>query len=454
MTKEFSSFRDPSGYIYQENGKIYRYVSPLYKENYDHLINSGLYTELVKKNQLINATEISPKDGAYKLLEVKKIDFISYPYEWSFSQYKDAALLTLKIQKRALLHDMTLKDATAYNIQFQNGKPIFIDTLSFEKLDEKAPWTAYKQFCQHFLAPLALMSYKDLSLSSLMKQYIDGIPLDLASKLLPFNVPLGIWLNIHLTSFFQNKYNNSAKPLNHWQNMNKTKHIALVEGLYNLISNLKNPTKHTEWENYYDFTNYTKTAFAHKETLIGQYIKSLNSTKLIADFGANNGHFTRLALKAAPNAQALAFDIDPKAVEKNYLAIKNNNQTNLLPLVLDLLNPSPAIGWDNHERENIKTRINADVIMALALIHHLSISSNIPFDYVASFLTELAPNLIIEFVPKEDSQVQKLLASRADIFANYNETEFEKAFSKYYTITKKDKIKESTRTLYLLKRKD
>lgn len=454
MTKDFSSFRDPSGYIYQENNKIYRYVAPYYKENYDLLLSSGLYAELIENKQLINTTEITPKDGAYKLLEVKKIDFISYPYEWSFSQYKDAALLTLKIQKRALLHDMTLKDATAYNIQFQNGKPIFIDTLSFEKLDEKAPWTAYKQFCQHFLAPLSLMSYKDIRLSSLMKQYIDGIPLDLASKLLPFNVPLGIWLNIRLTSFFQNKYNNSGLKKSHWQNMTKTKHIALIESLYNLISGFKNPNPHTEWKNYYDFTNYTKTAFKHKETLITEYINTLNDVKMIGDVGANNGHFTRLALNTARGANAIAFDIDIEAVEKNYIEIKKNNQTNLLPLVLDLLNPSPAIGWANHERKDIKMRSNFDVLMALALIHHLSISSNIPFDYVASFFALLAPNLIIEFVPKDDSQVQKLLASRADIFPWYNEDEFEKVFRKYYTIIKKDKIKESTRTLYLLKRKD
>lgn len=453
MTKEFSSFRDPSGYIYQEKGKIYRYVAPCYKENYDLLIKSGLFAELTKKNQLISATEVTPKNGAYKLLEVQKIDFISYPYEWSFSQYKEAALLTLKIQKRALLHDMTLKDASAYNIQFFKGKPIFIDTLSFEKLDEKAPWTAYKQFCQHFLAPLSLMSYKDIRLSSLMKQYIDGIPLDLASKLLPFNVPLGIWLNIHLTAFFQNKYNNSAIKKAHWQNMNKTKHIALIEGLYNLISNLKNPNPHTEWENYYDFTNYTKAAFKHKEVLIGDYIKSIKNIKLIADFGANNGHFTRIALENASKADAIAFDIDPQAVEKNYLALKKNKQTNLLPLVLDLLNPSPAIGWANQEREDIKSRAHFDVILALALIHHLSVSANIPFDYVASYFASLAPYLIIEFVPKEDSQIQKLLASRADIFPWYNKDEFEKAFTHHYDIIKKDNIKESTRTLYLLKRK-
>jgi len=371
----------------------------------------------------------------------------------SFNQYKDAALLTLKVQKSALMHNMTLKDASAYNVQFDEGKPVLIDTLSFEKLDEKAPWVAYKQFCQHFLAPLSLMSYKDVRLSSLMKQYIDGIPLDLASKLLPFKVPLGLWLNIRLNAYFQKKYETSQTPKNRFQNMSKTKHIALIEGLYHLIENLKNPTRETEWENYYDVTNYTKTAFKHKETLVTEYMKSLKDVSLIADLGANNGHFTNIALKATPNAKAVAFDIDVNAVEKNYMEVKKNQKTNLLPLVLDLLNPSPGIGWDNREREDLKARADFDVIMALALIHHLALSSNIPFDYLASFFSSLAPHLIIEFVPKADSQVQKLLASRTDIFDNYNEAEFEKAFGQYYTLIKKDKIKDTLRILYLFKRK-
>jgi len=453
MNKIFSSFRDPCGYIYEENGKIYRYVAPSYKQDYDKLINSGLYAELIKNNRLIKTKEITPKNGAYKLLEVEKIDFISYPYEWSFNAYKDAALLTLKVQKSALMHNMTLKDASAYNVQFHNGNPVFIDTLSFENLDEKAPWAAYKQFCQHFLAPLSLMSLKDVRLSCLMKQYIDGIPLDLASELLPFNIPFGLWLNIRLNAYFQKKYETSQTPKNRFQNMSKTKHLALIEGLTQLIKNLKSPTRETTWENYYDLTNYNKTAFKNKENLLTQYIKSLKNVKLIADFGANNGYFTNIALKATPNAKAVAFDIDVNAVEKNYMEVKKNQKTNLLPLVLDVLNPSPGIGWDNREREDLKARADFDVIMALALIHHLSISANIPFDYLASYFANFAPYLIIEFVPKDDSQVQKLLASRADIFPWYCEDEFEKAFKKYYTIVQKDKIKGSLRSLYLLKRK-
>lgn len=454
MIKEFSSFRDPDGFVYRQNDEIYRCVAPSYKENYDLLINSGLYDELVKKKHLVAANEVAPvAEGAYKLLQVQKIDFISYPYEWCFSQYQDAALLTLKIEKQAILHNMSLKDASAYNIQFSDGKPIFIDTLSFEKLDEKSPWIAYKQFCQHFLAPLCLMSYKDVRLSSLMKQYIDGIPLDLAAKLLPVLIRPGIWMNINLHAYFQNKYSDTKANPAQWQTMTKTKQIALIEGLYDLIAGLKKPVSHTEWENYYEDTNYTQTAFNAKISIIEEYMGSLKNVKKIADFGANNGYFTRIALKDIKDAKAVAFDVDPQAVEKNYNFVKQNNETNLLPLVVDLLNPSSGIGWANGERDSISNRINADVVLALALIHHLCITSNIPFDYIASYFSALAPNLIIEFVPKEDTQVQKLLNSRKDIYSWYNKNNFEESFGHYYTIEKRRDIPESKRVLYLLKRK-
>ncbi|MEI7526409.1 MAG: hypothetical protein WCJ95_18825, partial [Mariniphaga sp.] len=184
-----SSFRDPSGFLFYEEGKLLRQVNGCYKEDYDLLMGSGLYTRLVEKNLLIPHQELTGHQGlngsTYKVIEPEKVGFISYPYEWSFSQLKDAAFATLEIQKIALQYGMTLKDATAYNVQFHKGRPVFIDTLSFEIYQEGKPWQAYKQFCQHFLAPLALMGYTDIRLNQLLKLYIDGIPLDLTSRLLP-----------------------------------------------------------------------------------------------------------------------------------------------------------------------------------------------------------------------------------------------------------------------------
>ena len=184
------SFRDPSGFLFHLNGLIYRQINIEYKKNYIHLMKSGLYEALMDTKLLIPHEEVNigslASDNAYKIIKPEQVLFISYPYEWCFSQLKDAALTTLKIQKKSLNFGMSLKDCSAYNIQFRKGKPILIDTLSFEEYREGKPWIAYRQFCQHFLAPLALMSYKDIRLNQLLRIYIDGIPLDLAIHLLPF----------------------------------------------------------------------------------------------------------------------------------------------------------------------------------------------------------------------------------------------------------------------------
>ncbi len=197
-----SSFRDPCGFLFYEGSRLLRQVNACCQKDYDHLMSSGLYNALVEKRLLIPHKEIAGHNGltasAYKVIEPEKVGVITYAYEWCFSQLKDAAVATLEIQKTALQHGMTLKDASAYNIQFHQGRPVFIDTLSFEIYQEGKPWEAYKQFCQHFLAPLALMSYTDIRLNQLLKLYLDGVPLDLASRLLPFKTRLSFSTLMHL----------------------------------------------------------------------------------------------------------------------------------------------------------------------------------------------------------------------------------------------------------------
>lgn len=450
MNREFSSFRDPAGFVYEKDGVVLRQINESYRGNYECLMESGLYSLLTAKEWLIQHQEISNSSGCYKTILPERINFISYPYEWSFQQYKDAALLTLKIQKMSLENGMSLKDASAYNIQFRKGKPIFIDTLSFEKVEPNKPWKAYKQFCQHFLAPLALMSCCDLGLSCLMKNYIDGIPLELASKILPKFKSLGILIHIHLNALFQKKYNHSEKNVGKISNMSLKKHIALTEDLFHVVSSLKNPYPQTEWADYYSFTNYDG-ALDDKRKIVDTLLSQIPSPKSVWDLGANNGFFSRVA--SDKGLQTIAFDIDPMAVEKNYIAIKKNNEQNIIPFICDLLNPSPAIGWNNQERKSLLERGRPDVVFALALIHHLCISNNIPLDYLASFFAKLTPYLIIEFVPKDDSQVQVLLASREDIFLNYTMECFEKVFSELFEIMEKKNIPNTKRTLYLMKNK-
>ena len=449
-----ASFRDPSGFLFQQDGVIYRQVNLVYKDDYDHLTSSGLYRALVDGNLLIPHEEVSIEppipELAYKIIKPEPISFISYPYEWCFSQLRDAALTTLKVQRKALEFGMSLRDSSAYNIQFKNGRLIFIDTLSFGKYREGQPWVAYRQFCQHFLAPLALMSYKDIRLSQLLHIYIDGLPLDLASHLLPWRTHLKFSLLSHVHLHARSQEHFADKPINVRQyRVSRYAFLGILNSLESAIRKLKWRPKGTEWADYYQDTNYSPQAFEHKKTIVDGLLDRVRPTT-VWDLGANVGIFSRLA--SDRGIPTISFDVDPAAVEKNYLDCVARGDKSILPLVIDLTNPSPAIGWENKERMSLKERGPADAVLALALVHHLAISNNVPLSRIAGFFSDICHWLIIEFVPKADSQVQRLLATREDIFPDYTRQAFEQEFSRYFTIADSADIRESQRTLYLMRR--
>ena len=460
-----ASFRDPSGFLFRRDGVLYRQVNRAYAQEYTRLMDSGLYARLVKSGQLIAHTESDPSKGsgqifepadkelAFKVLRPEPIPFISYPYEWSFGQLKDAALLTLSIQKRALKLGMSLKDASAYNIQFYNGRPTLIDTLSFESYQAGEPWVAYRQFCQHFLAPLALMAYRDVRLNQLLRVYIDGVPLDLASRLLPartrFN--LGLASHIHLHASAQKRFADvTVSDARGKRKMSKEALLALVESLQATVKKLEWKPIGTEWADYYEANNYTDKAFEHKKVLVGDWL-SRTEAKTVWDLGGNTGVFSRVAVDAGANV--VSSDIDPAAVEVNYRLVREKKEEKLLPLVLDLTNPSPAIGWNNTERDSFLQRGPVDATLALAIVHHLAIANNVPLPRVAEFFAACGEWLIVEFVPKNDSQVQKLLRSRLDIFTDYTQAGFEKAFGELFSVKEASAVRDSERWLYLMKRK-
>jgi ribosomal protein L11 methylase PrmA len=454
-----SSFRDPSGFLFREENRIKRQVNQVYKDNYDLLMSSGLYDALLEKQWLIPHKETGEEGQGdfYKILEPEHIRYISYPYEWSFSQLKDAALLTMDIQIEAMKHGMYLKDASAYNVQFHHGRPIFIDTLSFEKYQEGAPWVAYRQFCQHFLGPLALIAYRDYRLLRLSQSFIDGVPLDLVSSLLPRRT----WLNysllahIHLHAKAQHKYKDSARDESSSvrATIGRTQLEGLLVSIRNAVNSLDWKYAITEWGDYYQDTNYVDESMQNKERLVSRFLADHkpHDAPTAADFGANTGRFSRLAVEQG--YFVLAHDIDEVAVDKNYREAVENSEHAILPLVQDLTNPSSSIGWANKERMSFGERHDVDVGMALAIIHHIAISNNVPLVSVAEFFSDLCTFLIIEFVPKSDSQVRRLLATREDVFPDYNEAGFEQAFSRYFTTLSAEKLEGSERTLYLLKRK-
>lgn len=455
MKRDPSSFRDPSGFIFWDKGQVYRQVNDSFRDDYELLKSSGLYTELVEANLLVEYRETRqvPSKGGYKIIKPTAIPIVSYPYEWSFGMLKDAALTTLAIQKKAVEHGMTLKDASTYNIQFVGASPVMVDTLSFEQYKEGEPWVAYKQFCQHFLAPLALTSYVSVELQKLLRLYLDGVPLPLASKLLPKKSWLSpaLLMHIHMHAKSQDAY--AGKTVRHKRRVSKLAHLGLIDSLEQTVQKLtwQYQGDETEWGDYYTFTNYSKRAFSSKGKIVKKYVAQVKP-KSVWDLGANSGEFSSIA--AQSGAYTVAADIDPIAVEKCYLQLKSGkNRTAMLPLVIDLTNPSPSLGWAEQERMSLSGRGGTGMVMALALIHHLAISNNLPFAQIAEYFARLGKYLVIEFVPKEDSKVQILLSSREDIFPGYTQTGFEEEFGKYYTIMDKTKVTGSKRTMYLMKAK-
>ncbi len=452
-----SSFRDPAGFIFTYGGHLYRQINQTGKADFDQFINSGLYDVLIQRKLLIPHTIVQKTDqfGAsaerYTVIQPEEVPFISYPYEWSFAQLKDAALMTLRIQSIALEHGMILKDASAYNVQFIGKEPVFIDTLSFTAYTPGMPWDGYRQFCEQFVAPLALARYTSYDSLRLLQTHIEGLPLKLACSLLPLRAKLNRSLLSHL-------YLHSASQRRFEHSGNQTRQVkprsmstfaldGLLASLNRTVRTLKPPKSQTEWGDYYSFTNYSEAGFKEKQTAVKDLLGRIQpQPKLVWDLGANNGEFSQLA--AERGAYTVAFDIDPIAVGRNYLH-RDAHKTCILPLIQDFTNPSPALGFLSRERDSLFQRGPADVVMALALIHHLAIGRNLPLARIAEFLAATGKHVIIEFVPKDDSKVQILLASRKDIFPQYDIEHFEAAMATYFTLTHKQSIKHTKRTLYL-----
>ncbi|HEX6105629.1 MAG TPA: class I SAM-dependent methyltransferase [Gemmatimonadales bacterium] len=449
-----SSFRDPGGFVYTRDGVLYRQVNRVFQDRFEAFLGSGLYDELARQRLLVShrpvSLELAASPEAVAVLEPERVPFVSYPYEWSVGQLRDAALLTLELQERALVRGFTLRDASAYNVQFLGGRPVLIDSLSFEPREEGAPWAAYGQFCQHFLVPLALMCHVDIRLGTLQRTYLDGVPLELGSRLLGAAGWLrpGLLFHVRAQAKLQRRYaDRDIGRAARARSVGAPALLQLVRGLRGAVEGLAWNPVGTEWADYAHETNYTPSAAGAKRNLVIEMLQGLGA-RTVWDLGANTGDYSRAARTLVPGV--VAFDLDPAAVERNYRRVRAEGETGILPLLMDLTNPSPAQGWAHRERLSLEERGPADVVLALALIHHLAIGHNLPLNRIADFLARLGRRLVIEFVAKSDSQVGRLLRNRPDIFPDYTVDGFESAFRRRFAIDRREPIPGSERTLYLM----
>lgn len=444
------SFRDPDGFVFRRQGVVLRQVNPSFAPHLDALRSSGI----LETGLTLPVEWLGPEAGgdseAIETLRPEPLDFVSHPYEWSFGMLKDAALLTLRLAGEALERGLVLKDASAFNIAFQRGRAVHIDTLSFETVIEGAPWIAYGQFCRHFLAPLALMAKTDPGLLRMLRIDLDGIPLPLASRLLPWKTRLQPGLAMHLHAHGRATGAPAKEAPVRRGKMSKTAHLALLDSLTRTVEGLDWLPEGTTWASYTGENNYEDESYRAKGQIVAEMLE-IGGGAVCWDLGANTGDFSRIA--AERGLRTIAWDLDPAAVERNYRRVKQEGGTRILPLLQDFSNPSPDLGWALSERSGLLARADADVILALALVHHLRIGGLVPLERVAALFADLAPMAIVEWVPKEDSQVRRLLASREDVFTDYDERGFEAAFSTRFEILRRAPISGTVRALYHLRRR-
>ena len=446
-----ASFRDPSGFIYEKDGTIYRFISTNYQQDYELFHQSGLAEELLKKKLLLPFIELTENHTGrtdwYKTLQPQQLSFLSYAWEWSFEQLKDAALTTLTICRLALQKGMILKDATPTNIQLVDGKCKLIDTLSFETYKEGDSWVAYRQFSECFLNPLLIAVHTAMEVHRLMLSYPDGVPAAVTSKLLPFKTKLNasVYLHVHLQAKMAGK---QAEQKQTTRKITKKNIEQIIESLRSCIESLSLPQQKTTWNNYYSETILSNQYLYAKKTLISSLLQELKYDSVL-DLGANEGEFSLLCRQ---DAKVISTDFDSSCINSLYKRMKEDKRANISPLVIDVTYPSPSMGWMNEERKAFFTRTHVDVCMALALIHHLAIARNISFEQLSTFFASVCNTLIIEFVPKEDPKVKELLTWREDIFEEYTIEKFEKVFSKKFNLIKKEALGHSQRNLFVYRK--
>jgi len=460
--QEAGSFRDPAGNVIISNNRVFRTINEIARVDYETIRNKGILSKAIQQGYLISFEEldksdwpIDTTDPAY-IVEHPRIPYISYPYEWSFSQLKAAALHHLDFQLALLEDDVVLSDATAYNIQFIGSKPIFIDLLSLRPYREGEFWAGHRQFCEQFLNPLLLRTFNGICHNAWFRGTLEGISTTDLARLVPpskkfsWNVLSHVILQAKLERGVVNNPDKLIKIAKSRSQLSKTAYYGLLSQMRKWISKLTPVDKgKTVWRDYAKTHTYTSKEAALKREFVKQFIVATKS-KTLVDMGCNTGDYSVAALESGAE-YVIGFDFDQQTIDLAFSRAVDQKLP-FLPLFLDAANPSPNQGWRQAEREGFSGRTRADALVALAFEHHLALAKNIPIQQVIQWLVNIAPHGIIEFVPKSDSTVQKMLSLREDIFRDYNPETFELHLKALSKIVKKQIVSESGRCLFWYER--
>lgn len=459
--RDAASFRDPSGHVHHHDGRILRTVTSRAVPGYERVRDTGLLRKWIDAGWVVETREVPvadlPLDGAPPryLLEHARIPFISYPYEWSFAALKAAALLHLDLQLDALAHDVQLSDASAYNVQFDGSRPVFIDVLSFRPYAEGDYWLGHRQFSEQFLNPLLLRALAGVPHNAWFRGSLEGITATELQALLPATrrISWNVFSHVTLPARLAARRGSAAKaeaPQPPRRPLPRAAYAGILAQLRGWIARLE-PRGHrkTTWSDYETTHTYADDEHTAKREAVKRFVAEMRPT-MLWDLGCNTGEYSQLALENGAHT-VIGFEADHGALERA-CARATGKSFRCLPLYLDGANPSPDQGWRQQERRGLQARGPADALLALAFIHHLAIGRNVPLDEIAAWLTTLAPKGMIEFVQKDDPTVQLMLASREDIFVGYTEEAFGLALRRHARIVSTTTVSSAGRRLFIYDR--
>lgn len=465
------SFRDRANRVYDDGSVILRGVDATVSCIWNLVEKEEFFRDLTAEGKIVatkSACDLKPAgvQGAGEwsaFLMHDRIPFLSYPYEWSFGMLKDAALLHLDLLERAIPAGWTLKDATAYNIQWIGARPVFIDIPSLEPYRKGDPWVGYRQFCMMFLYPLMFRAYKGIDYLPFLRGNLEGIDPQTANHILSgaARFKKGVLGHVYLHAKMEQRHTaldlDEAKALKEGSGSQVTRRqvarhseamvLGTIQGLRRTVEKLSIPETRTTWGSYDMDHSYAENSFEAKRDFVAASVQA-KLRKLTWDLGCNTGTFSRIA--ASNSEYVLALDGDRKAIERLYQSLKASGPKNILPLVMDLGNVSPDQGWRGRERKALVRRGRPDLILCLALIHHIVISANIPVQEFIGWLREFDADVVLEWVGPDDEMTQILLRNRVNQYGELSLERFEKVIGESFNVIQSKVLKGGVRKIYYL----
>jgi hypothetical protein len=462
LHQDSGSFRDPLSRVFVGNGEVVRAFTAVGAKDIEKVWKKPSIQNALASGELIESNLVSPasvglNDPWVTAMTHPLIPFISYPYEWTFSMLKDAAQLQLKLTRETLADGIGLKDATPYNVQFIGSRPQFIDAGSFEKRRKGDPWYGYRQFCEMYLYPLMMQGYLGVGFQQFLRGSVNGISPDTMRKLLPASIRRprkGRLTHVVLHAAAQNRFadsDNNMKSDAAKAGMNAQVLDATLRKLQGIVKKISLGDKKSTWSEYSERGHYIESSLDEKQKFVRDAVASA-PRKQVWDIGCNDGVFSRIA--AAHSDYVVAMDADPLVVDRLYNTLKAEKNEQILPLYVDLTDSGGGVGWRGQERPGVFDRGRPDIVMALAVIHHMAITFHVPLASQLDMFRDLTPELIIEMPHADDPMVRKLLTNKRDgIHDDFTLEEFERLLNERFTVKSKMLLSSGTRTIFHAVRK-